>query len=92
MKRSRFLKLNARDLVQGAIGAFVGSVLTALVQFQQGVPFDLRSTLIGGAVAALSFLLRQWVSNSEGTQFKREKKAGVPKMPNHPPMPTNFNR
>ena len=68
--RSGFLKLNARDLLRGALVTALTSVLfTLAASLNAGslpVLSDLQSILVVGLSAGVSYLLKNLVTNSQG--------------------------
>jgi hypothetical protein len=80
MKRSKLFRVNLRDLAHGAIGLFVGTFITALIQVMEGgnvlpTSEQLKKAAVGGLVVTLSYLLKQVFTNSEGRTMKREKRS-----------------
>jgi hypothetical protein len=74
--KSKFLTLDYRDILKGIFIAFMTSFLTGLVDMlQKGAVFDwptIKPVLIAGACAAISYLLKNYMSNSKGQMFTRE--------------------
>jgi hypothetical protein len=74
--KSRFLTIDYRDILKGIFIAFMTSFLTGLVDMlQKGAVFDwptIKPVLIAGACAAISYLLKNYMSNSKGQMFTRE--------------------
>lgn len=76
MKRSKFLHLNYKDLLEGFAAALVGGFLTAiLATIESGELPTLAELKQAGHVAliaAIGMLLRQLLQNSQGEKLKRE--------------------
>jgi hypothetical protein len=74
--KSKFLTIDYRDILKGIFIAFMTSFLTGLVDMlQKGAVFDwptIKPVLIAGACAAISYLLKNYMSNSKGQMFTRE--------------------
>lgn len=74
--KSRFLTIDYRDILKGIFIAFMTSILTGLVRIlEAGAAFDwptIKPLLIAGACAAISYLLKNYMSNSRGQMFTRE--------------------
>jgi hypothetical protein len=75
---SEFMKLNSNDFVKGLVVAVVSAVLTALqlILTDSGtLPSgeDWKSILNVGLLALISYLLKNFLSNSEGDPLKTEK-------------------
>lgn len=70
MNNSSFGKLNLRDLVNGLVIAFLTAALTGLITIlDSGVIPDLsqlRTAGLSGLVAALAYLMKNLVTNSQG--------------------------
>jgi hypothetical protein len=78
--KSKFLTINARDILHGLIMAFLTALLTGIIDMlQTGAVFDwptLKPVLIAGISAALSYLLKCLSTNSRGELFTREPVVG----------------
>jgi hypothetical protein len=76
MNNSLFGQLNARDLVNGVIVAFLTACLTSIVTIlDSGVLPDLaqlKAAGLSGLVAALAYLTKNLVTNSQGQVGKTE--------------------
>lgn len=76
MSNSPFGKLNLRDLLNGLVVAFLTASLTGLIQIlDSGLLPDLlqlKTAGLSGLVAALAYLLKNLVSNSNGEMAKKE--------------------
>ena len=74
--KSKFMTLNARDILHGLIMAFLTAFLTGIIDMlQRGAVFDwpaFKPVLIAGISAALSYLLKCLVTNSNNELFTRE--------------------
>ena len=76
MKQAPLFSLGSRDLVNGLIVAFLTSFLTGLVSVLEAgqVPSttQLKSSLLVGLAAGVSYLLKNFLTNSQGTLMKGE--------------------
>ncbi|MBN2420627.1 MAG: hypothetical protein JXL81_14655 [Deltaproteobacteria bacterium] len=76
--KSRFLKLSARDILIGILMAFMTSILSGVIELlDKGAVFTwlaVRPILIAGLSAALSYLLKCFITNSRDEFFTREPK------------------
>ncbi|MHC1731072.1 MAG: hypothetical protein AB9888_03405 [Bacteroidales bacterium] len=74
--KSKFLNLNWKDFSRGLLIAFLTAVLTGVINIlDTGAVFTwvtLKPVLIAGISAALSYLLKCLVTNSQDQMFKRE--------------------
>ncbi len=74
--KSQFLTLDYRDLLHGLLLAFLTALITGIIDLlQKGAVFDwpaVRTILIAGVSAALSYLLKSMLSNSRNELFTRE--------------------
>lgn len=74
--KSKFLTLDIRDFLYGILIAFLTALLTGIIDIlQKGVVFDwpsLKPVLIAGICAALSYLLKNLLSNSQNQLLTRE--------------------
>jgi hypothetical protein len=74
--KSKFLTIGTRDLLHGLFKAFVTTNLVGIIEIlQTGVVFDwtaLKTILIAGISAALSYLLKSLLSNSRNQLFTKE--------------------
>jgi len=79
MNNSSFGKLNLRDLVNGLVVAFLTASLTGLITIlDSGVLPDLsqlKAAGLSGLVAALAYLLKNLVTNSNGKMGVGENEA-----------------
>jgi hypothetical protein len=77
--KSTFLTLNTRDFLKGLILVVITAIVTGIYQLlQTGALFTwetLKPILITSATAALSYLIKNLLSNSEGQFMKTEKYA-----------------
>lgn len=78
MKQSSFFTLGSRDLVNGLVVAFLTSFLTGLVSSLEGGQFpsaqELKSSLLIGLAAGISYLLKNLMTNSKGELMTTETK------------------
>ena len=74
--KSRYLTIDSRDILKGILIAFMTSVLAGILKiFETGAAFDwptIKPVLIAGACAAISYILKNFMSNSRDQLFKRE--------------------
>ena len=74
--KSKFLTLNWKDFSRGLLIAFLTAVLTGVINIlDTGAIFTwmtLKTVLIAGISAALSYLLKCLGTNSQDQMFKRE--------------------
>ena len=76
MKQSSFFSLGSRDLVNGLVVAFLSSFLTGLVATleagQLPTATELKSSLLVGVAAGVSYLLKNLLTNSQGQLMTKE--------------------
>jgi len=76
--KSKFLTLDWKDFSRGLLIAFLTAVLTGVINIlDTGAVFTwatLKPVLIAGVSAALSYLLKCLMTNSQDVMFKREPK------------------
>jgi preprotein translocase subunit Sec61beta len=64
------------DLLKGLFIAFLTAVLAGILKmFETGAAFNwltIKPVLIAGACAAISYILKNYLSNSHGQMFTRE--------------------
>jgi hypothetical protein len=74
--KSKFLSVDSRDIMKGIFIAFVTSVLAGIQKiFETGAGFDwptFKPVLIAGICAAISYILKNLVSNSRDQLFTKE--------------------
>ena len=74
--KSKFLNLNAKDFFRGLFVAIMAAILTGVIEMlDTGVVFSwltIKPVLIAGVSAALSYLLKCLLTNSQDQMFKRE--------------------
>ena len=74
--KSKFLTLNWKDFSRGLLIAFLTAVLTGVINIlDTGAVFTwvtIKPVLIAGVSAALSYLLKCLMTNSQDQMFKRE--------------------
>jgi hypothetical protein len=74
--KSKFLTIDTRDILHGIIMAFLTALLTGIIDIlQKGAVIDwlsFKTVLIAGFSAALSYLLKCLLSNSQNQLFTRE--------------------
>jgi len=74
--KSKFLTIDTRDILHGFIMAFLTALLTGIIDMpQKGAVFDwpsLKPVVIAGISAALSYLLKCLLSNSQNQLFRKE--------------------
>ena len=73
---SKFLRLNARDLILGIFMALVTTLLAEIIKIlESGIEINwvnIKPVLIAGVCAGLTYLLKNLVSNSKGELFRSE--------------------
>jgi hypothetical protein len=76
MIKSKFLTLTLKDVSRGILIAFMTSVLTGIIEMlDKGSVFGwvtIKPVLIAGISAALSYLLKCFLSNSRDELLTRE--------------------
>lgn len=74
--KSQFLSIDLRDVLKGLFIAFLTAFLDGILKvLEAGATFDwptIKPVLIAGACAAISYLLKNLVTNSQGELFTRE--------------------
>jgi hypothetical protein len=74
--KSKFLTLDLKDFLRGLLIAFLTAVITGVIGIlDNGAIFNwitIKPVLIAGISAALSYLLKCLVTNSQDQMFKRE--------------------
>jgi len=74
--KSKFLTLDWKDFSRGLLIAFLAAVITGIINIlDTGAVFTwetIRPVLIAGISAALSYLLKCLMTNSNDVMFKRE--------------------
>ncbi len=77
LMKSKFLTLDMRDLLHGILIAFLTALLTGIIDIlDNGAVFTwvtIKPILIAGISAALSYLLKCLLSNSENRLFEAER-------------------
>ena len=85
--KSNFFTLDWKDLGKSAITAAITALLTALMQSLNSgnLPTveELKASLVMAAIAGISYLVKNLLTNSTDTFGKAELKSTTP-----PPMPT----
>jgi len=75
--RSAFLKLNLRDFLKGLILAFITAIMTGIYELlQTGAALDwvtLKPVLMVSIAAALSYLIKNLFTNTDGQILTAEK-------------------
>jgi uncharacterized membrane protein YjjP (DUF1212 family) len=78
MKDSSLFSLNWKDVAKSFVMAFLGTFVTALIQSLQAQHLPTLNELGGAAVAGLitglTYLLKNFLSNSNGEVAKKEIK------------------
>jgi hypothetical protein len=80
MKNSEFLKLNAADFIKGLILTLITALVTGLYELIQSgwaLTFDwvtFKPIVMTAAAAALSYLIKNFFTNSTGEVLKLERK------------------
>lgn len=74
--KSKFLTLDWKDFSRGLLIAFLTAVISGIIEILDiGAIFTwvtLKPVLIAGVSAALSYLLKCLITNSQDQMFKRE--------------------
>jgi len=74
--KSKFLSLDLKDFLRGILIAFLTAVITGVItMLDTGAAFNwitLKPVLIAGVSAALSYLLKCLMTNSQDQMFKGE--------------------
>jgi Na+-translocating ferredoxin:NAD+ oxidoreductase RnfE subunit len=74
--KSKIFTLDSRDLINGLIVAFLTVLLTGIIEILgNGTVFDwqsLKPVIIAGISAALSYLLKNLMTNSRNQLFTKE--------------------
>jgi hypothetical protein len=76
--KSGFMKLNWKDLLKGAILAFIVAILTGALQLFQGGQVEWtfvfwQPTIYAGIVALIGYLLKNLLTNSDDKILTAEK-------------------
>lgn len=70
MNLSTLFHLNWADLAKGIVMAVIGAILTAIYQaVSAGMTIDIRSMATVGLLAGLSYIIKNWFSDSQGRVF-----------------------
>jgi len=77
IEKSKIFGVNVRDILYGTIIAALGAILTALYQMLTTTPiiFDWRGILLAGLTAGISYIIKNFFSNSNGKFAKKEVEA-----------------
>jgi len=74
--KSNFLSLNWQDAINGFVVAFFSTALVSIVEILDGGQLpqlsELKTAALVGLTAALSYLLKNLFSNSNGDLFKKD--------------------
>ena len=74
--RSKYLTLNVKDFIRGLLIAMLTAIITGVINIlDAGAVFTwvtIEPVLIAGVSAALSYLLKCLMTNSQDQMFKRE--------------------
>jgi hypothetical protein len=74
--KSNFLNLNAHDLVKGFVVAFLSAALTGLVAILESSALptldDLQKAAVVGITAGLSYLVKNFLTNSHDVLLKKD--------------------
>jgi len=77
MERSKFLQLNLRDFLKGLVLAFITAIITGIYELlQTGAALDwvtLKPVLMVSIAAALSYLIKNLFTNTDGKILSAEK-------------------
>jgi hypothetical protein len=73
---SNFLNLNANDLMKGFVVAFFSAALTGIVAILETSQLpqmsDLKAASVVGLTAGLSYLLKNFLTNTQGELLKKD--------------------
>ena len=77
MKKSSLLSLNWKDLLKGAVLAFIVAILTGAMQLFQAGPVEWtfifwQPTIYAGITALIGYLLKNLLTNSQDQLLKPE--------------------
>ena len=77
MKNSNFLKLHLNDLVKGLIVTILTALVTGLYMGINEGTFNFtwlffKPIVLSSVSAGLAYILKNWLSNSEGKILKKE--------------------
>jgi hypothetical protein len=76
--KSKYLTLNARDFFRGLLIAVLTAIIVGIINILDGGAVftwvTVKPVLIAGVSAALSYMLKCLVTNSQDQMFKREPK------------------
>lgn len=77
MKKSNFLKIGINDLLKGFLVAVITVVLTGIYQGLEAETFAFnwsffKPILLSGLGAGIAYILKNWVTNSQGQILKKE--------------------
>ncbi|MDO9341594.1 MAG: hypothetical protein Q7T72_13865 [Bacteroidales bacterium] len=74
--KSKFFTLDYRDILNGILIAFVAALLDGIIKIlDSGAVFEwptIKPVLIAGISAALSYLLKNLLTNSRNQMFRKE--------------------
>jgi len=77
MNKSTFLSLNLRDLMNGFIVAFLATALTSVITTLDTGAFpsiaEIKSAVVIGLTAGISYVLKNVLENSQGQLLKKDK-------------------
>ena len=72
---SNFLKLNIQDLIKGLVVSILSAVITLILGLlQNGMSIDWKTVGITALIAGLSYILKNFLSSSDGN---KETIAGI---------------
>jgi hypothetical protein len=74
--KSKFLTLDIKDIAKGLFIAFLTAVLTGILKIlETGSEFNwitIKPVIIAGACAAISYIIKNLLTNSDGELFTKE--------------------
>ena len=76
--KSLFLKIGKNDLVKGLIVFVLAAILKAI--YEGGIPstwIECKSILSTAVIAGIGYILKNWLSNSEGKFLSKETKPTI---------------
>lgn len=86
-KRSTLFGINVRDIFYGTIVAIIGAILTAIQQAltTEPVVFNWRNIAYVGVASGISYIIKNFFSNSQGKFAKTDSTVAGPGGGSTPP-------
>ncbi|MFA5158619.1 MAG: hypothetical protein WC451_05555 [Patescibacteria group bacterium] len=72
MKKSKFLRVNFRDIAKGILTSIIGAVITGGYQAIESGNLDFKSIAISAGIAGLSYVGKNVLENSDGKLLMKE--------------------